>query len=429
MSAMTLHRRFAQHAGKISDKWSIYLDVYQRLFQQYVGRSINLLEIGIQNGGSLEIWAEHFPHARHIVGCDIDQKCAFLRYDDARVAVVVGDANSDVTEAAITNACECFDIIIDDGSHISGDIIRSFARYFPRVKEGGIFVAEDLHCSYWKEFDGGLFDPYSSIAFFKRLADVVNHEHWGVPGARSEVLRRFFGQHGCVLDECALAEIHSIEFYNSVCVVRKMALPANEIGTRIFAGTADAVSAERNDLPHNGSSPPSQAENRWNDISILPEERAEELPKKIDALTQEIDALTQDIARRQREIDEFPAHLRHEAELENQISAVSGRIMAIESEKAELENQLAAASGHIMAIESEKAELENQLAAASGRIMAIESEKAELENQLAAASGHIMAIESSRSWKITAPLRHIGQLVRAFGRAEQDAIEKNKGEK
>ena len=132
---------------------------------------LRLLEIGIQNGGSLEIWPKFFPNAQQIVGCDIRPECARLTYRNPRISVVVGDANSDEAQAAVLAHSAIFDVIIDDGSHASSDIVRSFARYFPHLSDGGIFVVEDLHCSYWKEFDGGLFDPFSSVNFFKRLAD------------------------------------------------------------------------------------------------------------------------------------------------------------------------------------------------------------------------------------------------------------------
>jgi hypothetical protein len=43
----------------------------------------------------------------------------------------------------------------------------------------GIYIVEDLCCSYWQDFEGGLNDEASSMAFFKSLVDVINHEHWG----------------------------------------------------------------------------------------------------------------------------------------------------------------------------------------------------------------------------------------------------------
>src|SRR5450759_1724101 len=170
MSSKTLHQLYAEHTGKVSDKWYLYLTEFDRLLNDYREKSVRLLEIGIQNGGSLDIWSKYFSSAEALIGCDINPDCAHLSYDDSLIGVVVGDANTPDVCQRIFQRSPQFDIIIDDGSHWSSDIIKSFALYFPRIADGGIFIAEDLHCGYWESFQGGLFDPYSSITFFKRLA-------------------------------------------------------------------------------------------------------------------------------------------------------------------------------------------------------------------------------------------------------------------
>lgn len=241
MSRKTLHQLYAEHTGKVSDKWSLYLTEYDRLFDVYRDKPVLLLEIGIQNGGSLEIWSKYFSKASALIGCDINPDCARLSYDDPRIGVIVGDANASEVRERVFQRSPQFDIIIDDGSHHSSDIIKSFALYFPRVVEGGIFIAEDLHCSYWSQFEGGLFDPYSSISFFKRLADVINHEHWGIPRVRADILRGIFTKYGCEIDVEDLSQVHSVEFINSMCVVRKASTADNGLGHRVIAGLTELV--------------------------------------------------------------------------------------------------------------------------------------------------------------------------------------------
>lgn len=213
------------------------------MFDNCRDKPVRLLEIGIENGGSLEIWPKYFSNASVLLGCDINPDCARLSYDDPRIGVIVGDATApDVFERVFQRTPQ-FDIIIDDGSHLSSDIIKSFALYFPRLAEGGIFIVEDLHCSYWEQFQGGLFDPYSSITFFKRLADIINHEHWGISKARADILRGFFTKYGCEVDEEALTQVHSVEFINSMCVVRKESADKNGLGNRVIAGSAELALA------------------------------------------------------------------------------------------------------------------------------------------------------------------------------------------
>jgi hypothetical protein len=202
-----------------------------------------MLEIGIQNGGSLEIWSQYFPLAKKLVGCDIDPRCAQLRYEDPRIQVVVGDANAPDIQAQVLGHTDAFDIILDDGSHKSSDIIKSFARYFPHLQDGGIYIAEDLHCSYWQDWEGGLYDPQSSIAFFKLLADAINHEHWGVAGQRVTLFTDFVALQEAPLLEEALAHIHSVEFANSLCFIRKGKALDNLLGARLMAGTLELVSS------------------------------------------------------------------------------------------------------------------------------------------------------------------------------------------
>lgn len=365
----SLHTLYRDHSGKVSDKWGIYLDIYQRLFQPYTNLPISLLEIGIQNGGSLEIWAKHFPVAQHFVGCDINPTCAGLRYDDSRIAVVVGDANTDSVEQQIAEHAVSFDIIIDDGSHISRDIVQSFTRYFKRVNNGGIFLAEDLHCSYWKEFDGGLFDPYSSIAFFKRLADVINHEHWGVPGTRGDILCSFFEEYACTIDEDVLASIHSIEFFNSVCVIRKECTVSNELGMRIFAGTTTFVSSEGLELPTGKTLPPTQTGNAWSNLLELPERYLERLVRQGDDQVEILKKLRQELA-----------------DLTANHSKVVSQLAVLTASHAQLEYELRTSEGELKSVQRE----------------------------LGVATAAATAMVTSWSWRITAPLRY---LRRFFGRA------------
>lgn len=340
-----------QHGGKVSDKWSSYLEVYQDVFAPYREQHVALLEIGVQNGGSLEVWSRYFPHATRLVGCDIDPRCGELRFEDPRIRVVVGDAGKPATEAAIAAIRPDYDIVIDDGSHRSGDIVRAFALYFPRVRMGGVFAAEDLHCSYWQQFEGGLFDPYSAMSFFKRLADLVNHEHWGVPGTRAQVLRPFLERYGCAMEEEVLASIHSVAFVNSVCVVRRESPERNGLGRRLLAGSAAAVSGEPAAVASRASVAPPQDQNPWSQLSPLPEDAASQLGSVREALARAQDEL----AGQRAELAGVPARV----------------------------------------------------------AVAVTEAVASLQQQLQSLQERQRQIEASRSWRLTAPLRAFGRWARA----------------
>lgn len=224
----------------VSDKWSSYIPQYQLTFSPYEEKKVKILEIGVQNGGSLEIWSKYFLNAEKIIGCDIDEKCSTLKFSSPVVEIITGDiTNSKTLSKIATAAGNNIDIVIDDGSHTSTDIISTFLYLFPIINEGGVFVAEDLHCSYWPEFEGGLQNPSSTISFFKALADIINFEHWRASESRTEYLRKNFSiPHDC---EDSLAALHSVEFVNSMCIIRKSNVMDSTLGKRLIVGSVEPV--------------------------------------------------------------------------------------------------------------------------------------------------------------------------------------------
>lgn len=338
----SLFELYREHEGKVSDKWAIYLAEYDRIFSGYRGISVNMLEIGVQNGGSLEIWSKYFPEAKKLIGCDINPDCLKLRYEDPRVRVVVSDANTDEAEAQLLSHASDYDLIIDDGSHTSSDIAKTFARYFRHLSHGGVFVAEDLHCSYWREFEGGLYYPYSSIAFFKRLADIVNYEHWGVCKSREQLLVGFSEEFSINFSETDLMSVHSVEFFNSVCVVRKRPLADNILGERVIAGQQELVVSGHPELTGSFSVSNAQDENSWSAMDRAPDEEWNGLVEALRDKDAQSDALRKSIA-----------------DLEQSI--------------------------------------------------------AEREAQIFTLVAGMESMRASKSWRITAPLRFVGQLVRKYG--------------
>lgn len=233
-----IHR--GKTSGKVSDKWELYLKVYDRLLAPLEHQKVSLLEIGVQNGGSLESWAAYFKNAEKIVGCDIDPLCSKLTYQDPRISVVVGDANSAPVLEKVRGICPAFDVIIDDGSHFSNDIINSFNLYFPLVKPGGIYIAEDTHTLYDSRYGGGLKRKGTATAFFKLFADLVNREHWQEEAEIEELL----GGYGTtpLTDAVMQGWVESVEFRNSLIIIRKEPSPTHaKLGTRLVVGTEAVV--------------------------------------------------------------------------------------------------------------------------------------------------------------------------------------------
>jgi GT2 family glycosyltransferase len=243
----SLEQLYRKNEQKTTDRWLHYLECYQSRFEVYLNRPLRLLEIGIQNGGSLDVWAHFFPNATHLIGCDINPLCKNLLYKDPRISVILGDANQEEVSKRIANISPTFDLIIDDGSHVSSDIIRSFIKYFEILEHGGLYVIEDLHCSYWKSYEGGLYEPTSAMAFLKRLVDIVNYEHWRCDISINSCLEVFIQKYGITIKQELLSTIHSIEFSNSLCFIRKEVHSKNILGERLITGT-ESVTVRLDDI-------------------------------------------------------------------------------------------------------------------------------------------------------------------------------------
>ena len=80
----TLKEIYKNHSGKVSDKWNIYLDTYEEKLSSLKKSPIKLFEIGVLNGGSLEIFSKYFENAELILGCDIDKNCENLKYNEKK---------------------------------------------------------------------------------------------------------------------------------------------------------------------------------------------------------------------------------------------------------------------------------------------------------------------------------------------------------
>lgn len=227
MNERTITSLHATKTGKISTKWESYLPYYDRLFGLLQACRISLLEIGVQNGGSLETWAEYFQAGQHFVGCDIDATCGLLAFDDPRIRVVVGDINEPLTFQKISSISPAFDIVIDDGSHISADILRSFMTYFPLVKPGGLYIIEDAHSLYLDQYGGGILNESGACSFFKKLVDIIGFQFWSDQMSIATYLRTFFPFQsipGFILE----GWVESIEFRNSIITVSKSLVPGHE---------------------------------------------------------------------------------------------------------------------------------------------------------------------------------------------------------
>ena len=166
-----------------TDKWGTvhwYTPHYEEHFGAFIDERVRVLEIGIggydepeSGGASLRMWQQYFRRGV-IYGLDVHEK----RIDGPRIRTLQGDQGDRAFLRQMSVDEGPFDIIIDDGSHLNRDVLASFDALFPLLKDGGLYVIEDLQTSYWPAWGGALPDRATnttSIGFLKTLIDGLHH--------------------------------------------------------------------------------------------------------------------------------------------------------------------------------------------------------------------------------------------------------------
>jgi hypothetical protein len=163
-------RVFYQHKGRVARKWLHYLDVYDRHLNPLRGSSVRLLEIGVDEGGSLEVWRKYLgPHAT-IFGIDINPASA-NRVDAPNQCRIGSQDDADFLRRVVKEMGGV-DVVLDDGSHVAPHQAISFSALFPLLPEGGLYMIEDMHTSYWPGgFRGGLNRKGTAIELVKEMID------------------------------------------------------------------------------------------------------------------------------------------------------------------------------------------------------------------------------------------------------------------
>ena len=62
-----IHKLF-EESKNFSTKYNKYFKIYDEIFSSYKDKKITFVEIGVHNGGSLEIWKKYFNKESRIIG-------------------------------------------------------------------------------------------------------------------------------------------------------------------------------------------------------------------------------------------------------------------------------------------------------------------------------------------------------------------------
>jgi len=166
---------FYEHDENLIHKWDHYFEVYERYFSKYRGQKLNILEIGISHGGSIQLWKKYFGKDVQIFAIDINPECEKLKQENT--TIFIGSQSDPAFLTEVKKKIPMMDIIIDDGGHTMDQQKISFEHLYSKVKDGGIYLIEDTHTSYWHQFHGGYKNPNSFIEYSKNMIDSLYDEH------------------------------------------------------------------------------------------------------------------------------------------------------------------------------------------------------------------------------------------------------------
>src|ERR1700730_6079246 len=168
-AANDMERVFYSHDDRVAHKWHDYLSVYDRHSNRFRGTAAAFLEIGVCHGGSLQVWKRSLGPGARIHGLDILQICAEV--EEPGIQVHVCDTADRAKLIDVLEKIGPLDLVVDDGSHFRDHEERCFEEIFPRMREGGVYIVEDLQCSYWQAYRGGYRRRGTFVEYAKDLVD------------------------------------------------------------------------------------------------------------------------------------------------------------------------------------------------------------------------------------------------------------------
>ncbi|NNV54318.1 class I SAM-dependent methyltransferase [Limnovirga soli] len=195
---------------KLIHKWDHYIEVYETYFEKYRNKEVHVLEIGVSQGGSIELWKRYFGDKLHLYGVDINPRCKELEEDG--VKIFIGEQEDKNFLSELKSSIPKLDILIDDGGHTMIQQIVTFEEMYEHVKEDGIYLCEDTHTSYMYAYHGGIKKSSSFIEYSKNFIDFIHAWH---SESKSVFDINYFTK-----------SAYAVHFYTGIVVVEKKPMQA-----------------------------------------------------------------------------------------------------------------------------------------------------------------------------------------------------------
>jgi len=160
-----------------SERYSVKLDsyfpIYENLLLKYAGKPVVIVEIGILDGGSLQMWKTFFGNNARIIG--IEKNPEALKFEELGFEIFIADQESETELKKVFEAIGPIDILIDDGSHTSKGQIISCLSCIKYIRDGGLVIIEDTHSSFARDFGNNY--KYSFANWVSKLSASLDKEY------------------------------------------------------------------------------------------------------------------------------------------------------------------------------------------------------------------------------------------------------------
>jgi len=200
-----LEKYFNENTGRVIHKWPHYFEAYDRHLARFRGTDVHLVEFGVSHGGSLQMWKHYFGPRAKIFGVDINPHCE--RLAEEQVQIFIGDQGDRKFLKSLAAQIPRIDVLIDDGGHTMEQQINTFEELFGHIGSQGVYICEDLHTSYWPDWNGGYRRPGTFIEYSKAFIDYIHAWHSAEPDHFN--INNF------------TKSVHSLHYYDSMLVIEK----------------------------------------------------------------------------------------------------------------------------------------------------------------------------------------------------------------
>jgi O-antigen biosynthesis protein len=397
-----LQRYFESNQGRLIHKWVHYFDIYDRHFSRFRNTDVHILEIGLFQGGSLQMWRNYFGSDAKIIGIDIDPRCK--EFEEEGTDVLIGSQEDRAFLAEVRLQYPRVDILIDDGGHTMRQQITTFEELFPHIRENGVYLCEDLHTSYWGDHQGGFRKPTNFIEYSKNFIDNLNAWHSRDP--ESFQVTDFTRQ------------AYSMNYYDSVLVIEKQIIspPTDQMTGHLSIESPEAQKLQ--ELYNSGQSIPlssevgaASAEGRYAQLNGRYFEMVkayQDAQTHIRNLDNALSETRQGLADSRLHIQNLEAALAHyqqqQVVLEDQLklnqAALETNQEALQQVSAESEQRQALLEHFKSELQSRRVELEAKAANLQSKVKRVRGRLANSQAALQHTRDEITAMKTSKFWRL-----------------------------